>query len=211
MNASATPARGGSGRFQRLYARSVFFPTLLWNCLLGRWLKVRHWWDPIDPAVLVGGYPFTKDAARLHAIGVRAVVNTCEEYAGPVAEYERLGMTQLRIPTTDFTHPSLPDVRKAVDFVHRHVENGDKVYIHCKAGRARSATIALCWLVRDRGMTPSQAQAHLLAMRPHINPSIDQRPVVAQYVAEISPNSAESGPGAAAADSPDDPGSGRLA
>lgn len=171
---------------RRLFAVVSFYPTLLWNCLLGRWLHVRNWWDPIDPLVFVGGYPFAVDAARLHALGVRAVVNTCAEYAGPEQEYARLGIEQLRIPTTDFTHPQLADVQRAVEFVQEHVRQGEGVYIHCKAGRARSATVALCWLIRYRNLTPGQAQAHLLASRPHVNPHVDRRPVVAEFVRELA-------------------------
>ena len=53
----------------------------------------------------------------MHADGVRAVVNTCEEYVGPVAQYQHHGIEQLRIPTTDFTHPKL-DGRAARRRIH---------------------------------------------------------------------------------------------
>jgi atypical dual specificity phosphatase len=177
----------------RLYASVVFYPTLLWNCLLGRWLKVRNWWDPIDSKVLLGGYPFIRDAQRLYDAGVRAVVNTCEEYAGPESEYRRLGIEQFRMPTTDFTHPKLADVRAAVEFVEDHVRRGDTVYIHCKAGRARSATVAICWLIKYRGMSPQQAQKHLLAARGHVNPKVYARPVVDQFVDAIGQTSLSEG------------------
>lgn len=171
----------GSTWPQRLYARTVFYPTLLWNCLLGRWLKLRNWWDPIDPQVLLGGYPFASDAQRLYDAGVRGVVNTCEEYAGPQAQYQRLGIEQFHMPTTDFTHPSLSDVQAAVAFIQQHVERNESVYIHCKAGRARSATVAVCWLIQHRGLTPLDAQNRLLQARPHVNPTVYQRPVVQQF------------------------------
>lgn len=177
----------------RLYASTVFYPTLLWNCLLGRLLKVRNWWDPIDPKVLLGGYPFASDAQRLYDAGVRAVVNTCEEYAGPESEYRRLGIEQFRMPTTDFTHPKLGDVRGAVEFVEDHVRRGDSVYIHCKAGRARSATVAMCWLIKYRGMSAPQAQKHLLEARGHVNPKIYTRPVVNQFVDAIGQTSGAEG------------------
>ena len=165
----------------RLYARLVFYPTLAWNMLLGRVLKIRRWWDPIDPQVFVGAYPFARDVSTMHDAGIRAVVNTCEEYAGPEHEYEKHDIEQLRIPTTDFTHPRIEDVERAVEFVQSHVEKGEKVYIHCKAGRARSATVALCWLMKYRGMTADEAQATLLRTRPHINPRIAERPVVKEF------------------------------
>lgn len=169
----------------RLYARLVFYPTLAWNFLLGRVLRVRRWWDRIDPHVIVGAYPFARDVVKMHDEGIRAVVNTCEEYAGPQATYEHFGIEQLRIPTTDFTHPRLEDVSRAVEFVQQHVDAGESVYIHCKAGRARSATVALCWLVKYRDLSPQDAQQVLLKARPHINPHIADRPVVQQFVRQL--------------------------
>jgi hypothetical protein len=37
----------------------------------------------------------------LHALGVRGVVNMCDEYAGPQSDYKRLGIQQLRLRTVD--------------------------------------------------------------------------------------------------------------
>jgi atypical dual specificity phosphatase len=172
----------------KVYAQAVFYPTLAWNILLGRVLRVRNWWDRIDPHVIVGAYPFASDVADLAKEGVRAVVNTCEEYAGPQAEYDGYGISQLRIPTTDFTHPKLSDVQRAVEFVQEHAQKGETVYIHCKAGRARSATIALCFLMKHREMTMDEAQRELLVHRPHINPRLTQRPVVREFFESMQQN-----------------------
>lgn len=171
---------------RRLYAKVVFYPTLAWNFALGRVLKVRNWWDRVDPYVIVGAYPFAGDVPGMHRDGVRAVVNTCEEYLGPVGQYADAGIEQLRIPTTDFTHPSLIDVQRAVEFVQYHVEREQAVYIHCKAGRARSATVAICWLMKHRAMSPAEAQEHLLKHRPHINPRLTHRPVVIAFYQSLS-------------------------
>ncbi|KAA1257638.1 hypothetical protein LF1_01260 [Rubripirellula obstinata] len=172
---------------KRMYARTVFYPTLAWNVTLGRILKVRNWWDSIDDNVIVGARPSARDVAVMHAAGVRAVVNTCEEYAGPTKQYSEHGIAQLHIPTTDFTHPKLQDVIDAVEFVQQHASAGETVYIHCKAGRARSATVALCWLMKYRSMTAMEAQALLLKCRPHVNPRLPERPVVKEF-AETLPN-----------------------
>lgn len=169
----------------RIYARIVFWPTLVWNFLLGRVLRVRNWWDHIDEHVIVGAYPFSTDVAALRGEGVRAVVNTCEEYRGPMREYTQHGIEQLHIPTTDFTHPRLGDIETAVEFIQKYKLQNDSVYIHCKAGRARSATVAMCWLIKYRGMTAEEAQAHLLAARPHINRFLINRPVIKQYLAAL--------------------------
>ena len=157
-----------------------FYPTLGWNMLLGRCLKVRNWWDEIDENVIIGAMPFARDVEKMAALGVRGVVNTCQEYEGPVAEYERLGIQQLRVPTIDFTHPSLESVQRSMQFMTDQVEDGGKIYVHCKAGRARSATVVVCWLIHQ-GMTAEQAQNLLLEKRPHANPRIYQRPVVMEF------------------------------
>ncbi len=166
---------------RRLVARLLFLPTLAFNALLGRWLRIRNWWDRVDEHVIVGALPMRSDVKRLYDEGVRAVVNTCEEYEGPVQQYEEYKITQLRVPTVDFTHPSLESVKRSVAFIQEHVQNGETVYIHCKAGRARSATMALCWLVAHKGLTPDDAQERLLEKRPHVNPRLTQREVVQEF------------------------------
>lgn len=167
-----------------LKARLIFYPTLWWNMLLGRCLKVRNWWDEVDSDVIIGAFPFARDVKRMASEGVGAVVNTCEEYGGPVDQYTEHDIRQLRIPTVDFTHPSLTDVERAVDFMVQQIEEGRRVYVHCKAGRARSATVVLCWLIRCKQITAEEGQALLLKARPHVNPRLPSRPVVQQFAAK---------------------------
>ncbi len=162
-------------------ARVLFYPTLVWNVVLHRLLPGRRWWDRIDEHVLMGALPFAADAGRLHAQGVRGIVNTCEEYAGPEARYESLGMIQLRIPTVDFMPPCLEDIEKAVAFMQETVARGNQIYVHCKAGRGRSATVVLCWLMATSGMRREEAQTHLLKCRPHVNPRLFRRKVVIEF------------------------------
>jgi atypical dual specificity phosphatase len=169
----------------KIRAQMVFVPTLLWNMLLGRWLKVRNWWDRIDANLIVGALPLESDVAQLAREGVVAVVNTCQEYAGPESAYEKYGIRQLRVPTIDFTHPTLDSVTRAVEFIERETAGGGTVYVHCKAGRARSATVALCWLMKSRGIDPKEAQAILQEKRPHINKYVFARPVVKEFFSRL--------------------------
>jgi atypical dual specificity phosphatase len=165
----------------RYGVQALFYPTLGWNMLLGRTLQVRRWWDEIDRHVLMGAFPFARDVPRLAAAGVRGVVNTCREYAGPLAAYQAAGIRQLHIPTIDFHPPLLNDILQAVEFIDDHVARGEGVYVHCKAGRGRSATVVLCWLIKAKGMTPEEAQSHLLARRPHVHRRLHLRQVVREF------------------------------
>ena len=169
-----------------LKARIVFLPTLAWNALLGRILKVRNWWDPIDDHVILGAFPFSSDVKSLAELGVRGVVNTCEEYGGPIDEYQKYGIEQFRMPTIDFTHPAYDDVCGAVDFIESQINEGHKVYIHCKAGRGRSATVAICWAMKAKKMSAAEAQRFLLEKRPHINQHLTDRPVVQRFESDLN-------------------------
>ncbi len=165
-----------------LKVQLVYWPTLFWNALLGRWLKVRPWWSEVNDELVLGALPFRSDAEKLYQQGVRAVVNTCYEYRGPLKEYSRLGIKQCYIPTIDFSHPSLVDVQTAVDFIRESALQGERTYVHCKAGRARSATIVLCYLCKYHQMSADEAQAFLLKKRAHVNPRIKDRPVVKRFL-----------------------------
>lgn len=166
---------------KRLCANLIFYPTLAWNILLGRLLGLRRWWDEVDEHVVIGALPFESDVPGLVELGIKAVVNTCYEYEGPVAAYMRNDIEQLHVPTVDFSHPSLDSIESAVDFMEEQTGRGNRVYVHCKAGRARSATVVACWLIKHYQMSADEAQALLLKVRPHVNPGISQRAVVRQF------------------------------
>lgn len=153
--------------------------------LLGRWLKRRDWWTAIDDHVILGALPLPADVPKLARLGVRGVVNTCEEYRGPALEYEQHGIKQLRMPTIDFTHPAEVDIDKAIDFIDAHVRADHRVYVHCKAGRGRSATVAICWLMKSKHLSAAKAQTWLSAKRPHVNQRLTERPVVRAYEAKL--------------------------
>jgi atypical dual specificity phosphatase len=157
-----------------------FYPTLLWNLALCRLRKSRRWWDWVDDSVLLGALPFEQHVPLLKGLGITAVINTCREYRGPVHAYAAAGMEQLRLPTTDFTPPTLDDIRRGVEFIQQHVRAGHKVYVHCKAGRGRSATVVLCYLL-TKGLSPQAAQAYLLTKRPHVNRNLYRLEVVAAF------------------------------
>jgi len=166
-------------------ARLVFLPTFGWNLLLGRVFKVRNWWDAVEPRLLLGARPLRRDVATFSNLQIDSVVNLCEEFRGPVDLYAKYSIQQLWLPTTDFQPPSLEQIDQGVEYIEARLNqattNHGKVYVHCKAGRARSATIVLCWMIKYRGMTSESAQRRLLEVRPHVNPSLHQRPVIREF------------------------------
>lgn len=172
----------------KLFSRVAFIPSLLWNVTICRVLRIWNWWDQVDDQLYVGARPFPSDVAKLYQLGVRAVVNTCEEYEGPLEEYKKFEITQLYLPTIDFTPPTLADVQAGVDFIEQHQAQGETVYVHCKAGRGRSATIALCAMIKKYDIDPEEALRRLQAGRKQVLKSLPEREVVKEYWASISPS-----------------------
>ncbi|KAH0855139.1 hypothetical protein HID58_020461 [Brassica napus] len=41
-------------------------------------------------------------------------------------------------------------------------------YVHCKAGRGRSTTVVICYLVQHKHMTPEEAYAYVKSIRPRV-------------------------------------------
>lgn len=64
-------------------------------------------------------------------------------------EWHAAGVEQLRLSTVDLTGvPSLENLHRGVEFALKYREQGSSVYVHCKAGRSRSATLVAAYLIR---------------------------------------------------------------
>jgi len=170
-----------------VYASVIYYPTLAWNMFNGRLTGRWDWWNEVVEGVVLGAVPFSKDVAKLEQLGVRAVVNTCHEFFGHPELYQKHQITQHHMPTVDFTHPSLEDVRQAVDFMIQQIDQGKKVYVHCKAGRARSATVVICYLMKRMNLDPQSAQNLVLEKRKQVLKTVFKRPVVQEYYQSLTP------------------------
>lgn len=64
-------------------------------------------------------------------------------------EWKRLGVEFAQFPTKDYVEvPSLANLHKGVELIERFADSAASVYIHCKAGRTRSATLVACYLLK---------------------------------------------------------------
>lgn len=165
-------------------ARVLFYPTLLYNVVRNKLQPEFRWWDQIDEFLLLGAVPFPKDVHRLKELGVEAVVTLNEPYETlvPTSMYQDEGIKHLVIPTRDYLFaPSFDDICQAVDFIHEHVKGGKTTYVHCKAGRGRSTTIVLCYLVEHKGMSPVDAYAYVRSKRPRVLLAASQWQAVQDY------------------------------
>ncbi|KAK9102271.1 hypothetical protein Sjap_019525 [Stephania japonica] len=172
-------------------ARVLFYPTLLYNVLRNKIQAEFHWWDEVDQFLLLGAVPFPKDVPRLKQLGVGGVITLNEPYETlvPTSLYHANEIEHLVIPTRDYLFaPSSKDINQAVDFIHKNTCGGRTTYVHCKAGRGRSTTIVLCYLVKYRHMTPAAAFEYVRSRRPRVLLASSQWKAVQEY-GKHQPNS----------------------
>lgn len=136
-----------SKRTSKVVSRIFFFPTLPITILM----RIGNYWTAVDDTLLLGCAPIgcLGHPSQLHKLGVRGVINMCYEYDGPKGYYSNLGMKQLHLPTVDHFEPSASQITEAVRFIQDYKNRGEKVYVHCKGGHGRSASIAMCWMMNE--------------------------------------------------------------
>ncbi|KAK8693395.1 hypothetical protein V6N13_070979 [Hibiscus sabdariffa] len=165
-------------------ARALFYPTLLYNVLRNKIQSEFRWWDRVDEFILLGAVPFPADVHRLKDLGVSGVVTLNEPYETlvPTSLYHAHNIDHLVIPTRDYLFaPSFADICQAVGFIHENTSVGKTTYVHCKAGRGRSTTIVLCYLVEHRHMTPDAAYEYVRSIRPRVLLAPAQKQAVQDY------------------------------
>jgi len=83
--------------------------------------------------------------------------------------WKNLGVNFLQLATVDIFHaPNQEKLERGVEFINNIAPSGQSVYVHCKAGRTRSATLVGCYLMAVNNWTPEQAVNHMKEMRPHV-------------------------------------------
>ncbi|OMO91553.1 hypothetical protein COLO4_18278 [Corchorus olitorius] len=165
-------------------ARILFYPTLLYNVFRNKIQSEFRWWDEVDQFLLLGAVPFPKDVRRLKQLGVGGVITLNEPFETLVSTslYHAHGIDHLVIPTRDYLFaPSISDISRAVDFIHRNASCGRTTYVHCKAGRGRSTTIVLCYLVKHKQMSPADALEYVRSRRPRVLLAPKQWKAVVEY------------------------------
>eukprot|EP00004_Rigifila_ramosa_P003779 TRINITY_DN1402_c0_g1_i1.p1 TRINITY_DN1402_c0_g1~~TRINITY_DN1402_c0_g1_i1.p1 ORF type:complete len:174 (-),score=17.98 TRINITY_DN1402_c0_g1_i1:2-523(-) len=150
----------------------------------------RRWWDKVgEGPLLLGALPMQSHLPLLKQEGVKAVVTLNEEWEVYLhsADYAREGMEHLHLPTKDYhCAPSPAAIDAGVKFLEDRLPLGVGCYVHCKAGRGRSTTLVICYLMKSRGLSASQALESVRQQRPHISLGRTQWAAVLDYERKLS-------------------------
>ncbi|XP_049778016.1 dual specificity protein phosphatase 19 [Schistocerca cancellata] len=118
------------------------------------------------PGLCCGSQDVVQDVNLLHNYGITHILSLgvrAEQFDG----FEYKFVEALDLPDTDivsFLEPSFEFLKKVKD------SNGC-VFIHCNAGISRSATVVIAYLIKECGMTFTEAFAYLKERREAIRPN----------------------------------------
>ena len=118
---------------------------------------------------------YTEDLIKQE--NIKGVVSMNEDYelalfSHQTEGWKKLGVEFLQLSTTDiFSAPSQEKLARGVDFISdiTKAHKGSSVYVHCKAGRTRSATLVGCYLMSQHdNWSPEMAIQRMKDLRPHV-------------------------------------------
>jgi len=143
--------------------------------LIPRCIHHHPWYTEITPHITLGAAPL-KSRGHFHHIRSthHAVLSMVEAFEHsphlmgvPVMaeDWHQAGLAFLHLPNQDLAPVRLEDVKRAVEWMHEHISQNRKVYIHCLAGISRSATIVICYLIKYGRCSPENAIAFVRSRR----------------------------------------------
>lgn len=130
-------------------------------------LKVKNEDRPLEkytkilPKLYLGNFQAAKDADFFKDKKIKAVLNCTKDIPNHFAC--KKDIEYMRIPVDDSLRET--DIKKMyhflpviVEFIHKHIAlQGNNIFVHCYAGRQRSAISVSSYLVAKLGMTPAEA------------------------------------------------------
>ncbi|PVD30608.1 hypothetical protein C0Q70_09881 [Pomacea canaliculata] len=128
--------------------------------------------EPVEilPYLYLGNVHHSSCRQLLQRLGVTALLNvstSCANHFPSLFQY-------LTIPVNDSASEDLATwFSTANDFIDSIKQNGGKVLVHCHAGRSRSATVCLAYLMRTCHLSLDAAYEHVRTRREVIDPNLN--------------------------------------
>lgn len=156
-----------------LFHKLAFYPTVIYGVVL-EYCGLRKWYTRIDEHCILGALPMQrnyKDIVQKENVKAVLTMNQDHEllYSISKAEWSSLGVEYLQVEVEDYIGvASLEQIEKSINFINKHKNLNQCVYVHCKAGRYRSALIVACYLINSKQMKPEEAIERLKNLRPNV-------------------------------------------
>lgn len=159
--------------------KSLYNISLLYNRIKNdSFFSSIPWWNKITDYVYLGALPLKKHLKALKKVGISSVVSMVEAFeqedscvGKPIRKdlWQKNSVQNKRFETPDFQPISLKTLYEGASFLKESVEENKKTYVHCKAGRGRSAATIMAYLLLFCGFSYEKAVQLIKSKRPHID------------------------------------------
>lgn len=144
---------------------------------------VHFGYAEVADGLLIGAYPQDgEDVAALHAAGVTRVLNLVQDVEYDpgardtcVTALVDAGIEEWRAQLVDYGGLPPAQIEAVAQAVLAWLDDGERVYVHCRAGWQRSAAIVAAVVTLRDGVEPRQALDILRERKPTANPLAHQR------------------------------------
>jgi atypical dual specificity phosphatase len=165
--------------------KEIFYESSLLFITLRNLFKPQKfpWWNQIDDQILLGAIPL-KERKHHKKIPAQAILTLLEEFelanrwpfttAVSFNDWQGEGVINLRIHAVDIEGVKIEEIKKGIKFIREQVISGRTVYVHCKAGIGRSATVVACYLLKyglangRKFHSPEEVSAYLFEKRDQV-------------------------------------------
>lgn len=180
--------------------RFVYEVTLSFGYLMNK-VFPKKWpaYNKITENIYLGRLPLknNNDHIALQKEGIGAVLSVVEVFenhslgifSDPVTpdDWKALGVEHMQVETPDFHPLKVESFEKGVEFIASQVKLGKKVYVHCKAGRGRSAAMVVAALRKKQPelfATTKECVAFVKGCRPLVSLRQDKIDSIEAYLAK---------------------------
>lgn len=130
------------------------------------WFDVLSEPDHIIDNIWVGSAFNAADDKWLMANNIKVVINVTKCIGNYFPSY----FTYYQYPVEDLNGESISNYfNNFYRTVVMHRDRGERMLVHCYAGRSRSASLVLYYILKRYGMTMNEALVYLAEKRPQIN------------------------------------------
>jgi protein-tyrosine phosphatase len=149
---------------------------------MSSWFRTYGFADAVD-GLLIGAYPLDADDVRMLSwMGVERVLNLTEDEEYRPGEREIVeqalastGLEEHRIPFTDYGALPPAELEQAVQLVNAWLDEGVRLYLHCRAGWQRAAAVAAGVVALRAGVDIDESLAFVQSRKPSADPLPHQR------------------------------------
>eukprot|EP01031_Cornospumella_fuschlensis_P033428 gene33428-40436_t len=178
------------GKFWISWILPVVYTAFLWKKVIFEFFVAEHviesqlgtfqWFSVVDDNVLLGAIPLKEDHYEelTKKLGVKLIISVVEPFeletrtlmGTPVKpeQWKAAGVDQVTLSCPDFIPPPFDILEKGAAIMDSYLCNGHRVYVHCKSGKGRSASVVAAYFFKYKNLDMDTVQAKLKSRRPFI-------------------------------------------